>query len=91
MIKKDILAQCDFKSPIPAWLDFWLWRQVSLLYPIGYIDKKLTYWRIHENSFVMIDFDKNNENKKLFRQKSNKLLTKKYPIKFFIRKLQAKI
>ena len=91
MIKKDILLKCDFNAPIQAWLDFWLWRQVSLLYPIGYIDKKLTHWRIHENSFVLVDYDKNNDNKKLFRQKSNKLLAKKYPIKFFIRKLQAKI
>lgn len=87
MIKTDLLRQLDFNSPITAWLDFWLWRQTALLYPIGYIDKKLTFWRIHNNSFVLQEFDKNNSNKKYFRNLSNKLLRKKYPFKYFYRKV----
>lgn len=87
MLKTDLLKKLDFNTPIAAWLDFWLWRQVALLYPIGYIDKKLTFWRIHNNSFVLQEFDKNNANKKYFKNLSNKLLSKKHPFIYFYRKV----
>lgn len=80
MIKTDVLKSLDFNSAIPAWLDWWLWRQVALNYPIHYIDKKLTYWRIHSSSYINRD-KKNNPNKFKFIKASDKLLLQKYPQK----------
>lgn len=85
MVKTDILKKCDFNSYIPAWLDFWLWRQIVLTHQIGFIDKKLTYWRIHDNSYVLDNFDENNMKKNAFRKANNKVLMKKYPFRFALR------
>ena len=87
MIKSSILKSLDFNTPVSSWLDFWLWRQVALIYPIGYVDKKLTFWRIHNKSFVMQNFEENNKNKKIFKKASNKLLIKKFFTKFLYTKL----
>ena len=32
MIRKDILSRLDFNTPVPAWIDFWLYRQIP---PLG--------------------------------------------------------
>ncbi|MCQ2966100.1 MAG: glycosyltransferase [Alphaproteobacteria bacterium] len=49
MIKKDVLKYCNFESVVPAWIDFWLYRQIFIKYPLFYIDKSLTKWRIHNS------------------------------------------
>ena len=49
LIKRSVLEALDFNTPIPAWIDFWLYRQIlkdNLLY---YVDECLTYWRQHES------------------------------------------
>ena len=49
MIRKDILLKLDYNSPVPAWLDFWLYRQIlkdNLLY---FVDEELTFWRQHDS------------------------------------------
>lgn len=50
MIRADVLRLCNFDSVIPAWVDWWVYRQILLKYPLYYINKPLTFWRIH-NSF----------------------------------------
>ena len=50
MIRKDVLAGLDFHSPTPAWLDFWLYRQILKNHLLFYTDERLTRWRKH-NSF----------------------------------------
>lgn len=51
-LKKNLLLQCDFNSPIPQLLDWWLWVQISQKTKFYYLNKKLTMWRIHSDSYV---------------------------------------
>lgn len=51
MVKKSLLEKCDFNSPCKAYLDFYLWAQLSCC-NIFYLAKKLTYWRMHTNSYI---------------------------------------
>lgn len=74
-VKKDVLQKCDFNSfVIPAWLDWWLWRQILITMPLYYIPKKITYFRIHDsynskekNAVYMLKYEK-------FLKESNKLI-----------------
>lgn len=74
-IKKNVLRSLNFSSPIGAWLDWWLWRQVAIKYPVNFIDKKLTYWRLHQvsyNSKEMVNKELQiRNNKELLLRKSN--------------------
>lgn len=57
MIKRDILEKLDFNTSVPAWLDWWLWRQAIMFSRIYFVDKKLTHWQIHPQSYNQgIDF-----------------------------------
>jgi glycosyltransferase involved in cell wall biosynthesis len=51
MLKKTVLADCDFDSPVPCWLDWWLWVQVSATRKFVYVPLPLTQWRRHRNSY----------------------------------------
>lgn len=50
MIKKDVLSKLNFDTPIPAWIGFWLYRQILKDTCLYYVKEKLTYWRLN-NSF----------------------------------------
>lgn len=54
MLKKGIIENCDFFPPCKASVDFYLWAQLSK-YNIYYLNKKLTYWRLHSNSYINRD------------------------------------
>lgn len=54
MLKKSIIENCDFFPPCKASVDFYLWAQLSK-YNIYYLNKKLTYWRLHSNSYINRD------------------------------------
>lgn len=57
MIKKDILEKLNFDTAIPGWLDWWLWRQAIVYSKIYFVNKKLTNWQIHSQSYNQgIDF-----------------------------------
>lgn len=49
MIRKDVLENLNFDTPIPQFLDFWLYRQIVLKHPLYYSSKVLTYWRQHDS------------------------------------------
>lgn len=51
-VKKKTLLKCDFNSPVDALLDFWLWSQLSSKTDFYYIDKILTHWLRHNNSYI---------------------------------------
>lgn len=49
MIKTSVLQSLDFNTPIPGWLDFWLYRQIFASHKLFYVSEKLTFWRQHES------------------------------------------
>ena len=49
MIRTDVLRSLDFSTPIPAWIDFWLYRQILNNHMLYFIDSKLTFWRQHDS------------------------------------------
>lgn len=52
MCKKALFETCNFNSPLKAALDYYLWTQIAQKCKFYYIDKKLTRWRIHANSYI---------------------------------------
>ena len=50
-IHKDLLLSCDFNAYHPQYIDFWLWRQLCLKYPIHYVEHAITKWRRHPESY----------------------------------------
>lgn len=54
MLKKELLKNCDFYPPCKASVDYYLWAQLCNA-KIYYLNKKLTYWRIHSGSYINID------------------------------------
>ena len=52
MIKKEALEDCPLDTPIDALLDWWIFIHVSYKNDAFYINKKLTKWRQHKNSYL---------------------------------------
>ena len=52
MVKKNLIENCNFDCPKPPLLDWWLWVQIVSQTKIYFINEKLTYWRIHSNSYI---------------------------------------
>lgn len=54
MVKKELLLNCNFNCPCKSSLDAYLWAQLSDK-NIYFFNKKLSYWRIHDNSYLNRD------------------------------------
>ena len=81
MIKKDVLLKLDYDTPIPAFLDLYLYTQIFTKYPLYYIAQPLTYWRRHPKSYNAISNHANNYAKTdEFLRKLNNLLAKQKDI-----------
>lgn len=52
MVKKSILQTCDFNSPLPQCLDYFLWIQLYNKIQMVYLQEKLTYWRKHDKNYM---------------------------------------
>lgn len=52
MIRRSILLDCDLNSPVPQWVDRWLWCQAAQKTDFAYIPHRLTRWRLHSDSFT---------------------------------------
>ena len=48
-VRTDVLMSLDYDAYIPAWLDWWLWRQVLVNNPLHYIGSQITRHRVHES------------------------------------------
>ena len=48
-VRTDILRSLDYDAYIPAWLDWWLWRQVLVNNPLYFIGSRITRHRVHES------------------------------------------
>ena len=57
MIKTELLKNLDFNSPNKPSLDFYLWLQIAKKCDYYFIDKKLTNWRMHKNSYISHSVD----------------------------------
>lgn len=55
MLKTFLIKNCIFNSPKDSWIDWFLWAQISNNTKFYYINDKLTFWRVHENSYDSID------------------------------------
>ena len=51
MTKKELLENCDYKTPIPQIIDLYLWNQLHDK-NIYYTTQKLTKWRLHSSSYI---------------------------------------
>lgn len=51
MVRRRLLA-CDWNTPEPAWLDWWVWFQLANQRArFVYLDAPLTRWRVHAGSY----------------------------------------
>lgn len=51
VIKRDVLLLCSFDTPIPAFIDLFLYKQIWIKHPLYYINKTLTFWRRHTKNY----------------------------------------
>ena len=62
-IEKNVLNECTFDTPYDPFLDWWICHQIALKYKIYYLNKQLTFWRLHKKSYTSEKFDKENQSK----------------------------
>lgn len=74
MIKREILIDLDYNTPIPAWIDFWLYRQILINNVLYFVDEELTFWRQHESYNGLENSSKIYGRLAEFLEKSNRLL-----------------
>lgn len=74
MIRRDILMSLDYNTPIPAWIDYWLYRQILIKYMLYFVDEELTFWRQHESYNGLENSSKVYGRLAEFLKKSNRLL-----------------
>ncbi|MBQ0074888.1 MAG: glycosyltransferase family 2 protein [Prevotella sp.] len=74
MIRKDVLTNLDFNTPIPAWIDFWLYRQILTKHILYFVDKEMTFWRQHDSFNSLENSSKIYNQIGMFIEKNNKLL-----------------
>ncbi len=74
MIKSSELKDINFNSPIPAWIDFWLYRQVLKTNALYYLRDKLTYWRMHKSFNCKSKVEEYGKLSDMFIQQSDNLI-----------------
>ncbi|MCF7837806.1 MAG: glycosyltransferase family 2 protein [Candidatus Marinimicrobia bacterium] len=47
--RADLLGLDLAGNPWPEHTDWWLWRQMAARYPLHYLNRRLTYWRMHRS------------------------------------------
>ena len=73
-IKKWLFNYINFNSPIPAWIDFWVYRQILQRYDLYFLPQKLTRWRMHNSYNDPTKAAEYTKHAKEFMEKSNKLI-----------------
>ena len=49
-VKTDLLKEAYFNSPVPEWIDWFLWIQICQKTKVSFIADKLVFWRQHSDS-----------------------------------------
>lgn len=52
MARRDVLLDCGFDSPVPQWVDRWVWCQAAQKTHFACLPQKLTRWRLHGGNFT---------------------------------------
>lgn len=52
MIKRSLLETCNLSSPVPQWVDRWIWFQAAQKTEFAFVPEKLTCWRLHRESYT---------------------------------------
>ncbi len=87
MIRRDILQKLDFDTPIPAWINVWLYRQILKNTILYYIKEKLTYSGLH-NSYNDINMCKvYSEDVDIFLYKSE-LLNGSDRLRYYLKEIE---
>lgn len=73
-IKKDLFQELNFDAPIPAWIDFWIYRQILKEHNLYYVPCKLTRWRMHESYNDPSKQPAYSKKSSFFMEKSNELI-----------------
>lgn len=84
MVKRDALLACNFDTPQNAWLDWWLWGQIAVNNKFYFISEKLSYWRLHDSSYINISKEAILKKAFQFKKKLLNFYMKKYPFFFLI-------
>lgn len=74
MIRKDVIQSLDYNTPVPAWIDFWLYRQILVSHILYFVDEELTFWRQHNSFNGLANSSKVVDMLPSFLEKSNKLI-----------------
>lgn len=74
MIERSLLMSLDYNSPIPAWLDFWLYRQILINHKLYFVDREMTLWRQHNSFNGLSNSSKIANRLPEFIKKSNELI-----------------
>lgn len=74
MIKRNLLLSLDYNTPVPAWIDFWLYRQILINHILYFVDEDLTFWRQHDSFNSLENSAKIADCLPSFLQKSNQLI-----------------
>lgn len=51
MARAELLRAVSLRSPVPRWLDWWVWAQLAQCAKFAYVPEKLTRWRLHPKSW----------------------------------------
>jgi glycosyltransferase involved in cell wall biosynthesis len=51
MVRTDLLRRISLDSPVPRWLDWWVWTQLAAFARFAFVPEKLTRWRLHPKSW----------------------------------------
>lgn len=52
IVEAKALKEADFNTPVDSSLDRWLWIHLAQKNDFYYIDKELTQWRLHSESYI---------------------------------------
>ena len=89
MVKKDIIENIDFESPIKKALDLYIWLQLAKN-KFYFIDEKLTNWRMHKSSYINAVPISEEEQQKFDYKKIKFLYGEFADVKYFLFNLKKK-
>lgn len=52
MVQSQTIKKADFNTPTDKFLDWWLWIHIAYKNNFYYIDEELTFWRLHDTSYI---------------------------------------